>query len=145
MPNNEPTNPEQAAQPEASKMALTVLQSVQPPHIPDGAEVKTVLLEFPPGDPGTPPHRHPGPVFGYMLEGEMLLEVEGRPERVVKAGESFWEQGGDVIHYQDRNNRQDAWSRFVVTMVCPPGEPLLTLVDAEELARRSDRRSPRPA
>ena len=27
----------------------------------------------------TPPHRHSGPVFGYMLEGEMIFELEGRP------------------------------------------------------------------
>ena len=34
----------------------------------------TVLVELPPGDPGTPPHRHSGPVFAYMLEGEMVFE-----------------------------------------------------------------------
>jgi quercetin dioxygenase-like cupin family protein len=37
---------------------------------PGGAEVMTVIIEFPPGAPGTPPHRHSGPAFGYMLEGE---------------------------------------------------------------------------
>ncbi len=26
-------------------------------------------LEFPPDDPGTPPPKHSGPAFGYMLEG----------------------------------------------------------------------------
>lgn len=31
----------------------------------------------------------------------MLFELEGEPERVIKAGETFWEPGGDVIHYQD--------------------------------------------
>ncbi|WP_327585807.1 cupin domain-containing protein [Nonomuraea sp. NBC_00507] len=30
----------------------------------------TVVIEYPPGDPGTPPHRHPGPAFGYVVEGE---------------------------------------------------------------------------
>ncbi|MEU6747464.1 hypothetical protein ABZ914_14725, partial [Spirillospora sp. NPDC046719] len=24
-------------------------------------------------------HRHPGPAFGYVLEGEMLMELEGQP------------------------------------------------------------------
>jgi hypothetical protein len=33
----------------------------------------TVRIELPPGDPGSPPHRHSGPVFGYMLEGEEML------------------------------------------------------------------------
>ncbi|MEV6026662.1 cupin domain-containing protein [Streptomyces sp. NPDC052036] len=132
------------ARSEAWKTALTVLQSVTPPFIPDGAEVMTVVVEFPPGDPGTPPHRHSGPAFGYMLEGEMLFELEGEPERVIKAGETFWEPGGDVIHYQDGNNRTDSRSRFLVTMVCVPGQPMLTLVDDEELARRHRLRAPRP-
>jgi quercetin dioxygenase-like cupin family protein len=78
-----------------------------------------------------------------MLEGEMLFELEGEPERVIKAGETFWEPGGDVIHYQDGNNRTDSWSRFLVTMMCAPGRPMLTLVDDEELARRKNRRAPR--
>lgn len=75
----------------------------------------------------------------------MLFELEGEPERVIKAGETFWEPGGDVIHYQDGNNRTDSRSRFVVTMMCAPGRPMLTLVDDEELALRKDRRAPRPA
>lgn len=71
----------------------------------------------------------------------MLFELEGEPERVIKAGETFWEPGGDVIHYQDGNNRTDSPSRFLVTMMCAPGQPMLTLVDDEELAQRKDRRA----
>lgn len=52
-----------------------------------------------------------------MLEGETLFELEGGPKRVIKAGETFWEPGGDVIHYQDGNNRTDTRSRFLVTML----------------------------
>ena len=129
----------------AWKTAVTVLQSVNPPSIPEGAEVMTLLVQFPPGDPGTPPHRHSGPVFGYMLEGEMRFELEGEPERIIRAGETFWEPGGDVIHYQDANSRTDSWSRFIVTMLCAPGKPMISLVDDEELAQRKDRRAPRPA
>ncbi len=80
---------------------LTVIQSVTPPFLPADAEVMTVVIEWPPGDPGAPPHRHPGgPAFGYVLEGEMLFELEGEPPRAIKAGEAFWEPGGDVIHYR---------------------------------------------
>jgi quercetin dioxygenase-like cupin family protein len=88
----------------------TVLLEQRLPSIAAGADVMTNLVEFPPGDPGSPPHRHSGPVFGYMLEGEMRFELEGEPERVIRAGEAFWEPGGDVIHYQDGNNRPDMWS-----------------------------------
>ena len=37
----------------------------------------------------------------------MVFEVQGEPRRVVRAGEAFWEPGGDVIHDQDGNNRTD--------------------------------------
>jgi quercetin dioxygenase-like cupin family protein len=119
--------------------ALTVLQEAKP-EIPPDAHVMTVVIEFPPGDPGTPPHRHPGPAFGYVIEGEMLFELEGQPPRVVRAGEAFWEPGGDVIHYSDGNNRTDIPSKFTVTMMCVPGQPMLALVDELELEQRKDRR-----
>ena len=123
---------------------LTMLMAERPPFVPPGAEAMTVLIELPPGDPGSPPHRHSGPVFGYMVEGEMIFELEGEPERVIRAGEAFWEPGGDVIHYQAANNLTDRWSRFVVVMLCVPGQPMLVYVDDEELSQRSGRRAPRP-
>ena len=123
--------------------ALTVVQEARPPFIPEGAEVMTAVIEYPPGSAGAPPHRHPsGPAFGFMLEGEMLFELEGEPPRVIRAGEAFWEPGGDVIHYSDANNRDDIKSRFVVTMLCVPGQPMLTLVDEKELAARRHLRAP---
>ena len=123
--------------------ALTVVQEVHPPFIPDGADVMTVVIEYPPGSAGAPPHRHPsGPAFGYVLDGEMLFELEGQPPRVIRAGEAFWEPGGDVIHYSDANNRDDVKCRFLVTMVCVPGRPMLELVDEKELAARSHLRVP---
>ncbi|GGL94490.1 cupin [Streptomyces fumigatiscleroticus] len=138
-------DPHEQPRSEAWKTALTVLQEVAPPAIPQGAQVMTVRVEFPPGDPGTPPHRHPGPAFGYVLEGEMRFELEGEPERVVRAGETFWEPGGDVIHYQDGNHRADTRVRFLVTMLCVPGQPMLVLVDDDELKQRAHLRAPRPS
>ncbi len=59
---------------------------------------------------------------------------------MLKAGEAFWEPGGDVIHYQDANNRPDIPVRFLVTMLCAPGQPMLVLVDEDELVARQGRR-----
>ena len=39
--------------------SLTVVQEVQPPFIPDGAHAMTVVIDYPPGSAGAPPHRHP--------------------------------------------------------------------------------------
>lgn len=35
----------------------------------------SLVLTFAPGDEGTPPHYHPGPVVGYVLEGLFLFQV----------------------------------------------------------------------
>ena len=107
---------------------LTTLLEARPPALPDDAEVMTVLVEVPPGDPGTPPHRHSGPVFGYVTEGELRYELEDGPERVIRAGEAFWEPGGHLIHYRAANNLADRWTRFVAVMVGVPGRPMLTPV-----------------
>lgn len=123
--------------------AITMIQSVTPPFIPPNAEVMTAIIEWPAGSSGAPPHRHPGgPAFGYVLEGEMLFELEGEPPRVVEAGEAFWEPGGDVIHYSDANNRNDIALRFLVNMICTPGQPMLVIVEDDELEARKDRRVP---
>jgi hypothetical protein len=71
-----------------------MLADVKPPFIPEGASGMTVLVEWAPGDPGTPPHRHSGPCFGYVLEGAVRWELEGEPEHVIKAGETWnWRSG----------------------------------------------------
>ncbi|OBB58493.1 cupin [Mycobacterium sp. 852013-51886_SCH5428379] len=124
--------------------AMTVIQSVTPPIIPQDADAMTAIIEWGPGDAGAPPHRHPGgPCFGYVLEGEMLFELEGEAPRVIKAGEAFWEPGGDVIHYSDGNNREDVPLRFLVTMLCRPGVDMFVLVDDVELEQRKARRIPK--
>lgn len=51
-----------------------------------------------------------------------MFELEGEAERIIRAGEAFWEPGGDVIHYQAANNLADVWSRFVVVMIGAPDE-----------------------
>src|SRR3954447_22127653 len=120
-----------------SKSTITVLQEVRSPLIPDGAHVMTVLVNHPPGAAGYPPHRLPGgPGFGYMIAGEMLFELEGEVPRVLRAGDAFWGAGGDVIHYQDANNRTDIPCSCVLTLFSVPGQPLLEWVTAEELEER---------
>src|ERR1700682_1558311 len=34
-------------------------------------------------------HTHPGIESSYLMEGEMLLKIEGKPDQRLKAGESF--------------------------------------------------------
>jgi quercetin dioxygenase-like cupin family protein len=127
---------------EALAPKIDVISSVPAPPVPDNAEAMTIFVTLPPGSPCAPAHRHPGPAFGYVIKGEVMFEVEGEPPRVVRAGEAFWEPGGDVIHYHDANNLPDAETAFVVTMFGVPDQPLVNPVSAEELEQRRDRRAP---
>ncbi|WP_232665690.1 cupin domain-containing protein [Pseudonocardia sp. TRM90224] len=128
---------------QASRSTLTMLLDHVTPVVPDGSEAMTVEVDLPPGDPGAAPHRHSGPVFGYVVEGAIVFELEGEPERIIRAGEAFWEPGGDVIHYQAANQLADARSRFIAVMLGRPGEPMLTFVDAAELEERRHLRAAR--
>ena len=57
------------------------------------ARVTTVEVSFGPEVAGKP-HRHPGPIFGYVLEGEFELALDDQPVKTLKAGETFYEPGG---------------------------------------------------
>jgi quercetin dioxygenase-like cupin family protein len=61
----------------------------------DGKETSATAVEvtFEPGQTGAP-HRHPGPAFGYVLEGEYEWAIDDHPAKVLKAGETFYEPGG---------------------------------------------------
>lgn len=58
---------------------------------PTGApQITSRITMFPPGAE-TPLHRHPQPLYAYILEGELTLMAEGQPVRKFKAGEAFME------------------------------------------------------
>ena len=44
-----------------------------------------------------PRHTHPGVELSYVVEGELTVTIEGRPDFVVKAGSSFSVSPG-VVH-----------------------------------------------
>ncbi len=60
-----------------------------------------VEVSIEPGRAGAP-HRHPGPGFGYILEGEYEWAIDDQPARVLKAGETFYEPAG-CLHRVSRN------------------------------------------
>jgi quercetin dioxygenase-like cupin family protein len=90
----------------------------------DGFEV--VLLQLTPrASSGTPNpgHRHPGPVLGYIAEGEMLFGINHQPPQVLPAGRTFFEPTG-TLHTALASAKADAPARALVFMVIPKGAPL---------------------
>ncbi len=84
----------------------------------DGKEARVTVVEvtLDPGQQGTP-HRHPGPVFGYVLEGEYEHAINDEPTKVLKAGESFYEPGG-CLHRVSRNPGK-VKARILATVLHP--------------------------
>lgn len=126
----------------AGNVTVTDLLCVTPPGIPDGAHAMTQIVEIPPADPGVQPHRHSGPVFGYVLEGSILFELEGEAPREIVAGEAFWEPGGDVVHYQVANLDPQHRSVFLAVCICAPGVDMITMLDPGEIEARDHLRHP---
>ena len=67
-------------------------------------------------------HTHPGPESGYVLEGEMVLIVEGHPAQPLKVGESYQVPSGAI--HDALSGPQGA--KVIATYVVEKGKPLAT-------------------
>lgn len=91
--------------------------------LPDGKEVSIVTVLFPPGVEEEP-HRHPGPVFGYVLEGALTTQVE--PGRVVtyEQGQAWYEPPMHV-HRVARSASKIRPAKILAVLILEKGQPLL--------------------
>ncbi|HEY6241192.1 MAG TPA: cupin domain-containing protein, partial [Burkholderiales bacterium] len=60
-----------------------------------GKHVVQARVEFDPGA-GVGRHTHPGDEISVVLEGSLLLEVDGQPARTIHAGEAFFVPAGTI-------------------------------------------------
>ena len=67
-------------------------------------------------------HTHFGVESGYMLEGEMVLLVEGQPPKLLKAGESYQIPAGAI--HDGKSGPQGG--KVIATYVVEKGKPLAT-------------------
>jgi quercetin dioxygenase-like cupin family protein len=104
----------------------TVLQQVD--ISAPGREVVTAVAEFQPGaSPGR--HTHPGEEVGYVIEGSVVLEQEGKPNRTLHAGDAFLIPAGTV---HNATNNGTGGARLVATYIVEKGKPLATPAVARE-------------
>jgi quercetin dioxygenase-like cupin family protein len=75
----------------------------------------TLEVTFEPGA-ASAPHRHPGPVFGYVLEGELEFQAGDAPARRLKAGDTFYEPSM-VLHAVSRNPSEKARTRVLAVLL----------------------------
>jgi quercetin dioxygenase-like cupin family protein len=87
------------------------------------ATVRIVTIE--PGQKDSA-HRHAGPVFGYVLEGEYEHAMDDEPVKIYKAGETFYEPSG-ALHRVARNPSGKTRTRLLAVILHPRDAKELTV------------------
>lgn len=65
------------------------------------SKINIMEINFPPGQKAAY-HKHPCPIVGYIVSGEILLQVEGDSAKVLKAGDAFYEPAETpIIHFDN--------------------------------------------
>jgi quercetin dioxygenase-like cupin family protein len=82
-----------------------------------------LLVEYPPGG-SSAKHRHNAHTFVYVLEGSIVMQVEGGKEVTLGPGQTFYESPQD-IHAVSKNASNSQPAKFVVFMVKEKGAPIL--------------------
>jgi quercetin dioxygenase-like cupin family protein len=85
----------------------------------DGKEAGVTVVEvtFEP-DQNDSSHRHNGPVFGYVLEGEYEHAINDEPVKTFKAGDTFYEPSG-CVHRVARNPSGETRTRLLAVILHP--------------------------
>jgi len=98
----------------------------------DGKETKVTVVEvtLEPGQAGKP-HRHPGPVIGYVLEGEYELGIDDQPSKVFKAGETFYEPTG-CLHRVSKNPAAKGNTRVLAVVLHPRDARQITIPEPKK-------------
>jgi quercetin dioxygenase-like cupin family protein len=86
-----------------------------------GQEVVAIKITTAPGGIAGG-HQHPGPVFGYLLKGDVESQVDPDPSKVYRAGDVFYEPPMHT-HRLYRNLSKAEPAELLVFSVLKTGEP----------------------
>ena len=87
-----------------------------------GREIVMAAVEIPPGG-REGRHTHPAEVYGFVLEGEIVVDREGEPTRTFKAGEVFSVKPGQI---HEGRNEGTTPVKIDAVFVAEKGKPLTT-------------------
>ena len=102
----------------AQGIKRTPLQDIK---YPAGHHIVTVIAEIGPNVLAGR-HTHPGVDTGYVLDGEATLMVEGQPDKVLKAGDSYAVPAG--IPHDIKTS--DKGLKIMAVYVVEDGKPVAT-------------------
>jgi quercetin dioxygenase-like cupin family protein len=97
----------------------TLIQKFDVP--PGERETVVAVVEIPP-NADVARHTHPGPETDYVLEGDLILNVEGVGPKPYKAGDSFYIPAGVVHGGKGGPNG----AKIVGVYIVEKGKPLAT-------------------
>jgi peroxiredoxin/quercetin dioxygenase-like cupin family protein len=103
-----------------ARKSATLLTDPLPPL--EGKEVVMLTVDVPPGG-ASPPHRHNGYVYVYVLEGSMVMKTRAGPETTLLPGQHFVERPQDV-HVISRNPSATVPARFLAVIIKDVGAPI---------------------
>ena len=110
---------------EAPEAQVVSLMSKDLANMP-GKEVLMITVEYPPGW-SDPVHRHNAQALVYVLEGSVVMQVQGGKEVTLTPGQTFYE-GVDDVHVVGRNASTTKPAKFLVLLVKDKGAPVLVPV-----------------
>jgi len=93
--------------------------------LPDfpGKEVLMITVDYPPGS-SDPIHRHNAHAFVYVLEGSIIMGVNGGKPVTLLPGQTFYE-GPNDIHTIGRNASKTKPAKFLVFLIKDQNVPAL--------------------
>ena len=118
-------------------LAALMMPAAVPAEAADVKELFAIDLADDPGKEGRmievsyPPraqdviHRHSAHAFVYVLEGQIVMQLKGKPAVTLRAGQTFYEGPTDV-HVVGRNASNTEPAKFVVVLLKAKGAPLFT-------------------
>lgn len=106
--------------PHAARPTVTPILTQPLPEFP-GKEGLVLTVDYPPGG-SSPLHHHDAHAFVYVLEGSVVMAVQGGKEVTLTPGQTWTEKPGDV-HTVSRNASQTAPAKFVVFFLKDAGKP----------------------
>jgi quercetin dioxygenase-like cupin family protein len=80
------------------KAAAQPVRTIFERHDQSGVPGKEIVIgsAMLPADTAIGYHTHPGDEAGYVLKGTLILKTRGQPDRMLKAGDSFFNPRGAV-------------------------------------------------
>ena len=106
----------------AEDAKVTSLMSKPVPDNPS-KELLMISVEYPPGA-SDPVHRHNAQALLYVLEGSVIMGVNGEQSVTLTAGQTFYEGPNDV-HTIGRNASKTMPAKFLVFLLKNKGAPVL--------------------